>query len=137
MTHPVEAVVDPCQCSPRSQRLAHAQRVHPHPTCGSAQSLLLRRFPPLPPTPRGIGRPLSSTTWATRSIWTSPGSPTSRELTTVRLKASRNPRVRRGMEEQAIPKFQDPTDYVILGTEHSKYYLAGWAENNARGERIY
>ena len=55
----------------------------------------------------------------------------------ARLKAARDPRVPQGLESQAIPKFEDLNDYVILGADHADYYLAGWAEYNVRGERVY
>ena len=53
------------------------------------------------------------------------------------LKAARDSRAPQGMENQAIPEFEDLSEYVIVGVEHSDYYLAGWADYNVRGERTY
>ena len=94
------------------------------------------KAPPLTALPQGAVRPRSLTTLGTRS----PRLPHFTRLDSLqwaRLKAARDPRVPQGLESQAIPKFEDLNDYVILGAEHADYYLAGWAEYNLRGERVY
>ena len=54
----------------------------------------------------------------------------------ARLKASRDPRVPRGMEDRAIPKYGDLNDFHILPPEHVGYFLSGWKETN-HGIRLY
>ena len=54
----------------------------------------------------------------------------------ARVKASRDPRVPRGMEDRAIPKYGDLNDFHILPPEHVGYFLSGWKETS-HGIRLY
>ncbi|CAE7762644.1 AGD14 [Symbiodinium sp. CCMP2592] len=46
----------------------------------------------------------------------------------ARLKASRDKNVPRGMEDRAVPAFNDLNDFHLLAPEHVGYYISGWKE---------